>query len=121
MAHNALGRNLSRSEYNAITCLESVVLAVFANRLSWTPDLIIKAFCDLDRVFFLGKLRGHVYVKWRSSSSFARRPSSTYIFGQTIALGGGKAELRLNTDAIFASTRLSAFKEMWRTMLHEMW
>ena len=120
-AHNALGRNLGQSEYNAISRLESVILAVFANRLTWWPDLIIKAFCDLDRVFFLGKLREHVHVRWRSGSSFPRPHSGTFTFGRTDPLGGGKAAINLNADAIFANNGLNTFKEMWRTMLHEMW
>lgn len=121
LAYNALGRNLSRREYNTICRLEDVVLGVFANRIAWTPDLIIKAFCDIDVVFFLGRLRGHVYVQWRSASSFPPPSRHRLYYGRTDYLGGGKAVIRLNADGIFASTRLSTFKEMWRTMLHEMW
>lgn len=119
--HNARGRNLSRAEYNAIRRLEDVMLDVFAGRIDYGPDLIVKAFCDLDRVFFLGRLRGQVHVKWTSGSSFpARRPHRLY-YGRADYLGGGKVVICLNADGIFATTRLSTFKEMWRTMLHEMW
>lgn len=31
----------------------------------WKPDLIIKAFMDLDAVFFAGKLRCHTTISWR--------------------------------------------------------
>ncbi|MCJ1268948.1 hypothetical protein MMC22_008836 [Lobaria immixta] len=31
----------------------------------WKPDLIIKAFKNLDIVFFAGKLRGHTTFSWR--------------------------------------------------------
>lgn len=120
-AHNALGRNLSRGEYDAIIRLENIVRDVFSNRIEWGPDLIIKAFIDLDRVFFLGLLRGHVHVEWKSASSFPRSTPNRLTMGVTTALGGGKARIRLNADGIFASTRMSTFKEMWRTMLHEMW
>lgn len=41
--------------------------------------------------------------------------------GRTDYLGGGKAVIYLNADGIFADTAMSAFKEMWRTLLHEMW
>ena len=119
--HNALGRDLSRGEYDAIRRLEDFVLDVFSGREVWAPDLIIKAFVDLDRVFFLGLLRGHVTVEWRSASSFPRPTPTMLRMGVTQWLGGGKARILLNADAIFASTRLSTFKEMWRTMLHEMW
>lgn len=119
-AHNALGNHLSHEDYAAICRLENATLGVFAGRY-WSPDLIIKAFCDLDRVFFLGHLRGHVYVRWRSQRSFPQRIPHRLTMGRTDYLGGGKAVIYLNADGIFADTAMSAFKEMWRTLLHEMW
>ncbi len=117
---NALGRNLGQAEYDAIRRLERTILGVFAGR-HWAPDLIIKAFCDLDLVFFLGDLRDHVHVEWRSGRSFPPRRQHRLMMGRTDYLGNGKAVIRLNADGIFAETALSAFKEMWSTMLHEMW
>lgn len=120
VVHNALGRDLSRGEYDAIRRLETMIRGVFIESKDWAPDLIIKAFIDLDRVFFLGRLRGHVHVQWKSASSFPEPTPRRLTMGVTTPLGGGKARIRLNADAIFASTRMSTFKEMWRTMLHEM-
>lgn len=125
VTHNAPGRNLSQREYDAIRRLENVVLSCMAGRIRWTPDLIIKAFCDIDLVFFLGLLRGHVHVEWKpaSCSSFTRRPGHLCM-GHTTPLGGGKAMIRLNADAILYGVRGAEyipFKDMWRTMLHEMW
>ena len=119
-AYNVLGGRIRDNEYSAICRLEDAILGVFAGR-HWTPDLIIKAFCDLDLVFFLGHLRGNVYVQWRDARSFPRRRRNRLTMGRTDYLGGGKAVIKLNADAIFAETAMSAFKEMWRTLLHEMW
>ena len=119
-AQNARGRNLGRGEYNAMCRLEECIVAVFRDRLDWTPDLIIKAFCDLDRVFFCGRLRGYVRVRWVPGSYFPAQRRTA--FGYTEILGGGKAEIVLNADGIFSRTLpLSGFLEMFRTMLHEMW
>ena len=117
---NEQGRDLSNGEYDAIRRLEGMILNVRTGRVHWTPDIIIKAFCDLDRVFFLGKLRGHVHVEWKTESSF-RSDRHHIEYGLTVPLGGGKAVIHLNADTIFGSTRMSAFNEMFRTMLHEMW
>lgn len=119
--HNTLGRNLSQGEYDAIRRLESLVITCMSGRISWTPDLIIKAFCDIDRVFFLGLLRGHVHVEWTPASSFAPAPSGRTRFAKTTPLGGGKARIRLNAHAILGSVGFPPFKVMWRVMLHEMW
>lgn len=121
-AHNARGRNLNGHEYHAILRLENFVRDLFNGRVRWAPDLIIKAFCDLDRVFFLGLLRGHVHVKWKTAASFDPPTRNRVIYGRTDYLGGGKARIYLNADAIFGPIqRLNPFKETWRTMLHEMW
>ncbi|KAF6231727.1 hypothetical protein HO173_010029 [Letharia columbiana] len=99
-AHNALGRNLSFEEYDAVIRLENIVLEVVARRREWSPDLIIKAFCDLDLVFFDGFLRGHVYVQWKTASYFPPPLPRSLTFGLTNPLGGGKAVIHLNVDAI---------------------
>ncbi len=119
--HNALGRNLSRGEYDATSRLESIFIACMSGRIRWTPDLIIKAFCDIDRVFFLGFLRGHVHVEWKPADSFSRRASNTVRFAATSPLAGGKAKISLNAYAILGSVGFPPFKYMWRVMLHEMW
>ena len=31
---------------------------------NWGPDIVFKAFADLDLLFFMGELRGHVYLRW---------------------------------------------------------
>lgn len=48
----------------------TVQMAIFRLRAGlgikdWKSDLIIKAFMDLDAVFFAGKLRCHTTISWR--------------------------------------------------------
>ena len=121
VAQNALGRNLDYGEYDAIRRLEEIVLVCMSDGRRWTPDLIIKAFCDIDHVFFRGRLRGHVHVEWKPASYFTPRASGMVRFGKTTPLDGGKARIRLNAGGILGDTGYGPFKEMWRTMLHEMW
>ena len=114
VAHNLPGRDLGRAEYDAIRRLEDVILGVYAGRRQWNPDLIIKAFCDLDRVFFVGRLRGQVYVKWKDHRKFPPPTRDRHMQGRTRSLGGGKAVIYLNADAIFSRTNfgLNVFIEM---------
>ena len=87
--------------------------------LPWGPDLIIKAFCDLDIIFFGGKLRGHVCVRWLPDWS----PPGTIKLGTTCYLGKGKSAINLNADVILRSGKspYDIFEEMFATVLHEMW
>lgn len=56
----------------------------------WKPDLIIKAFKDLDIVFFAGKLRGHTTFSWRCAPWWDEEegiPVYIYIYGHRGPLG----------------------------------
>ena len=117
---NALGSHVPQSEYNAVCRLEDAILRVYSRR-QWCPDLIIKAFCDLDRVFFGGELRGHVFVQWAPTSAFPSHQQHPTPLGVTYPLQEGKAMIVLCTDGVFHNSSLGAFKQMWSTMLHEMW
>ena len=81
----------------------------------WGPDLIIKAFCDLDTIFFCGRLRGHVCVRWLRDWS---KDGSTK-WGTTALLGEGKCAIKMNADTILLKDR-HPFTKMFATMLHEM-
>ena len=52
-----------REELETILNLVTAVREAEKN-LRFGPDLLIKTFADLDRVFFAGRLRGHVLVRW---------------------------------------------------------
>ena len=89
-----------------------------AGQREWGPDLAIKAFCDLDTVFFCGKLRGNVCLTWESDRSSLRG-----LFGlTTVWKTHGKCLIQLNAYwNIFMYEVHSIFAQMFATLLHEMW
>ena len=112
--HNNLHRKPGRLETEAIERLSAALAA--GHHGFWGPDLIIKAFCDLDVVFFRGRLRGHVCVRWLPDWS----GTGDTIWGTTVFLGKGKCAIRMNADTILLEHR-RPFERMVATMLHEMW
>ena len=113
--HNALGRTPSVAESDAINRLYTGIER--ATREHWAPDLAIKAFCDLDKVFFCGRLRGHVCLSWKPQD-----PSGADSFGCTWYLRGGQCEIQLYASDIFFGheSGSSRFVQMFQTLLHEM-
>lgn len=112
--HNDSRRKPGKMEREAIGRV-SKAIATWRNR-SWGPDLIIKAFCDLDIIFFGGRLRGHVCVRWLPDWS----PAGHTLWGTTVFLGEGKCAIRLNADTILLDDG-RPFECMFATILHEMW
>ena len=88
-----------------------------AGREPWEPDLAIKAFCDLDKVFFCGRLKGNVCLTWDGDSACGND-----CWGLTRYLQEGKCVILLNADHIFFHSRDGlGFVQMFSTLLHEMW
>ena len=115
--HNSRGRMQSAMEDEAIERL--CIMIENACRGSWGPDVVIKCFCDLDLVFFRGKLRGHVCVTWAGGSEF--EPAT---YGHTAPLGHGKALIQLNARFIFLESghwHERPLNQTLATLLHEMW
>ena len=112
--HNDLRRKPHKFERGAI---ERLCEAIDRGRHGdWSPDFIIKAFCDLDIVFFGGQLRGHVCVRWQPNWSL---PGET-MWGRCVFLEAGKCAIRLNADTILLD-HPRPLEHMLVTMLHEMW
>ena len=89
----------------------------------WGPDLLIKAFKDLDTAFFMGTLTGNVLVQWKKSmdvrSLLGLGPSHKVTWGYTSKVGHGQAKISINSTPHFKASG-DPFREMWRTLLHEM-
>lgn len=89
----------------------------------WTPDIVIKAFHDLDLVFFDGKLRGVTTIDWQSARWWNEEIKSIYgyrfCFGQAVYLGNRKTAIHLNAWGILLDTT-DAKVAMWAVVLHEM-
>ena len=116
--HNAPGRIPSVKEEDAIERL--CVMIDNACQGDWGPDVAIKCFCDLDTVFFRGKLRGHVCVTWTSHRNFG----APDCWGETINLDHGKVLIILNAKFIFlgrGSWHETPLRQTLATLVHEMW
>ena len=117
VTQNNLRRRPGRSESDAIHRLQYA--KNWCQRHPWAPDLVIKAFLDLDTIFFCGRLRDIVKVSWKRNlhdptmagccKTERRHPNS------------GRCLIWLNADVILRRRAQRPFKEMFATILHEMW
>ncbi|MCJ1379408.1 hypothetical protein MMC17_002509 [Xylographa soralifera] len=99
------------------------------NKETWTPDLAIKCFADLDRAYFFGQLLGRVRLRWKGSSRELNRmlgPTYKNTFGVTMREEARTivpcARIILNAELIFLGSiwRHSRKRETFATLLHEM-
>ncbi|MCJ1257176.1 hypothetical protein MMC24_005001 [Lignoscripta atroalba] len=104
----------------------------------WGPDIVYKAFNDLDVAFFGGRLRGACRLRWRNRKGLMQQdpddPCAGEGFGSTrwfvkMIKHKGRfsprpvAHIELNASVIFYDEpipRRSRYREMWGTLLHEM-
>ena len=113
--YNDMSRIPSAAEDEAIHRLQTGL--VKAAKEGWGPDLTIKAFCDLDKAFFCGRLKGHSYLSWTSGRSSYYQNT----LGITNYLGDGKCRIKLNAhDVFFKPCDTSHFFFMFAVLLHEM-
>lgn len=135
MDHNDLSKRARTSEKAAIDRLATAVRhfhGINGEGYRWGPDLAIKAFSDLDLVFFGGCLTGNVCVTWSSNETDprlgeppCRGKSQGVALGITERRHGvgerGQCRIILNAEAIFSRTsRTDPFESMMGTLLHEM-
>ncbi|MCJ1462285.1 hypothetical protein MMC07_000885 [Pseudocyphellaria aurata] len=90
---------------------------------NWKPDIVIKAFRDLDIVFFNGKVHGLTTIRWQSPTWWERprqTPDGHLMHqGLTEYLGRGTAAIHLNAWTILMDTPDPKLA-MWSVVLHEM-
>lgn len=90
----------------------------------FSPDIVVKAFADLDRVFFCGKLRGNVAVKWVEDIKNGHDEKDGGTYGDTKPNRTGQCRIRLNAKAILLQRWSKVGKNsvacMFGTLLHEM-
>lgn len=118
---NESTRTISSSERAAIANLLSAASSA-EDGLILGPDIAIKAFKDLDLVFFAGRLHSHVTVQWRPD---IRHPARAWGMCEHPRWGEeGQCRIHLNADLIFkqAWTKRTPdpFESMIGTLLHEM-
>ena len=107
-----------RKELDIIFALANAIHDAEKN-LRFGPDLIIKATADLDRVFFGGRLRGHIVVKW-----VIRTGSSGKTYGTCRQSEHGQCNIELGAQTILLKKWRGAGNnpaaQMFGTLLHEM-
>ncbi len=105
---HAPGVHLDRDQASALDRLQAL-----GNLRRWGPDIAIKAFNDLDKIFFMGKLRGHVYVYWEEG---------IHEDGAGCTYDAGDFAPRI-TICLNSHVHMSVYytlRDMWSTLLHEM-
>lgn len=121
-------RILSVAEIAAINRLAKVIHDIRKNKAPYSPDLSIKAFPDLDLIFFNGRLGRNVCVNWSSDESDARlrdtlRPWGT-IWGVTREeqhiSERNQCRILFNAETIFSELTTRPLERMMATTLKEM-
>lgn len=115
-------------------------------RKGWGPDIIFKAFDDLDEALFHGRLRGRCQVQWKSEEELQTMfPEVRHIWGTTVPKRRRvkdpitcdycqvfSAHIYLNSTKHFlgplsthvdeegVECKRTRWENMWGTLLHEM-
>ena len=116
------------SEIASISRLQTTISNIRCNGAAYGPDLAVKAFSDLDIIFFAGKLGRNVCVNW-SSHKFDPQLHCPEIPWATV--WGVTAEnhhpseycqcrIILNAGSLFGPKVTNPLREMMATLLHEM-
>ena len=119
---NHVSRRLPPSESTAIDNLNRTVYTV-EKRMEFGPDLAVKAFADLDLIFFGGRLRDNVRVQWVRATDHPRFEASGGVRGAAIQLPErGKCLILLNADLHLRedSQDEDPLRRIFGTLLHEM-
>lgn len=119
--HDKETRKIPPRESAAIERLIEGILDAEEN--GYGPDVIVKAFTDLDLVFFDERLRGNVCVQWESEEYFRQWRVPAGAWGFTVRSQPGESrqcQMKLNAKTILLDVSTDTlFKTMFGTMLHE--
>lgn len=122
MVQNDERRRPPIAEIDAISNLAKVVRD---HTYRYHPDLVIKAFNDLDTIFFGGRLHGNVLVSWANSIECAEIAREVgFFYGCTHSRSPeekGQARIQLNARAMFLENDEdeNPLLAMFCTLLHE--
>lgn len=123
MLHNHVSRRLPSSESTAIDNLNRTIYTV-EKKMEFGPDLAVKAFADLDLIFFGGQLRDNVRVQWVKATEHPRFEALNRLRGAAIRLPErGKCLILLNADSHLReehSRDEDPLRRIFGTLLHEM-
>ena len=122
MVQNDERRRPPIAEIDAISNLATVV---GDRTYRYHPDLVIKAFNDLDTIFFGGRLHGNVLVSWANSMECAEIEREIgFFYGGTESRfpeENGQARILLNARGMFLENveDENPLRAMFCTLLHE--
>ena len=123
MVRNDEKHRPSFDEHRAISNLE---YAIRDHNFIYHPDIVVKAFNDLDTLFFGGRLSGNVLVSWPNSTQCAELEKTTepgllgckdgFIPGEQ-----GQARIYLHPSNIFLGKPANEdpLRKMFSTLIHE--
>ena len=112
--HNRMHKEPPLEELDAIKRLKKAL-----EIHDWAPDLIIKAFKDLDTVFFKGRLLGNSLVRWREKYGRIKIDSDIDFYGITVPQANPRyrqVQITMNENIIFSYAE-DPWEQMWYTML----
>lgn len=122
MYQNHVTTRVPPTELVAIDNLKKTVDAV-EKRMDFGPDLAVKAFGDLDLLFFGGWLRDNVRVQWVKANDHARfSQAAKRVWAVATHLPErGKCLIKLNADILLRrSDEEDPLRFILGTLLHEM-
>ena len=109
------------SIFNLITAVRSG-----SRGYRYGPDIVIKAFKDLETVFFGGRLRGNVCVQWADVYMYEMQHIANTFWGVCQSprrRERGQVRIVLNANAIFrkelSDTVVSLLERIFSVLLHE--
>ena len=115
--HNSAIRPHSIPEIHSIENLQKGIIN--AAQKPWGLDIIIKMFADIDRVFFMGVLKGNVRVRWEDRQNFVDEGfDADRIPRFTTVSSPRHRDICLHLDQIDAGSNFSeTFDRVWNSML----
>ncbi len=113
--HNGMTKLPTSCEAAAIARLTNAMHYAFD--MSGGPDLAIKAFYDLNSVFFRGPLRRKIVLRRTDDDGFKKSGfTNVVLLTQNLA----KCAIPSNATVILLKPGWQPFKQMFCTLLHEM-
>ncbi|KAI9795414.1 MAG: hypothetical protein M1835_005835 [Candelina submexicana] len=108
---HAHGVHLDHDQLAAMDRLQGL-----GNLNRWGSDIAIKAFNDLDKIFFMGTLRGNVYLRW--SDKF--NTTAGRWLGVTHPPSDELPRIMIQLSTTTLKSRVCSLRDVWATLIHEM-
>ncbi len=108
---HADGVHLNHDQAAALDRLQGL-----SNLTRWGGDVAIKAFNDLDVIFFMGRLRGNIYLRW----SDKKDTGASQWLGLTLFAGLIAPRITIQLSTTYLKDIRCSLRDVWSTLIHEM-